>query len=119
MNLKLLAAYLRKEKIQYREASNGQEALERYVEANGNFALVLIDIGMPIMDGLTATRLIRAWEKEHGVKRAQIVTLTALASAASRAEAREAGVDEYVTKPVNFKNLQELLRRRLSGSMEK
>ena len=64
---------------------------------------------MPIMDGMTATRQIRDFEKESNMSRIPIVALTGLASTAARLEAQEAGMDAFLTKPVSFKILRELL----------
>ena len=63
---------------------------------------------MPVMDGMSATRAIREFEKEHGLPRAYVVALTGLASASARLEAWSSGIDHYITKPVNFKALQKL-----------
>jgi len=66
---------------------------------------------MPIMDGMSATRAIREFEREHNLPRAYVIALTGLASATARLEAWSSGVDHYVTKPVNFKALQKLFNK--------
>ena len=66
---------------------------------------------MPVMDGMTATRHIREAEQQEQLPRIPIFALTGLTSAAARNEAHEAGMDEYLIKPVSF----DLLRDMLSG----
>ena len=113
VNLRLLAALLRREETHYHEAINGKEALDRYIASEGAFSLVLMDISMPVMDGVTASRLIRQYESDHSMRRTPIIALTGLASAAARNEAEEAGIDEFLTKPINFEKLRELLDMRM------
>ena len=68
-------------------------------------------MSMPVMDGMTATRAIRQYEQTYNVPRCCIVALTGLASNSARLEAWNAGIDQYMTKPVNFKKLSEILAR--------
>jgi CheY-like chemotaxis protein len=67
---------------------------------------------MPIMDGMTATRKIRHFEKKGGCARVPIIALTGLAFNATRLEAYESGMDHYLTKPVDFKALSEIIDQR-------
>ena len=69
---------------------------------------------MPVMDGMTATRAIREYEQENGLSRCFIIALTGLASTSAQLEAWNAGVDHYMTKPVNFKKLEAVLKEELS-----
>jgi len=78
---------------------NGAEALD-FVMGGEKIDLVFMDIQMPIMDGLEATRRIRAYEKENGLAHLPIVALTANAFDDAVKKAKEAGVDEYLTKPL-------------------
>lgn len=64
---------------------------------------------MPIMDGITSTLHIRAFEKEKRLKRVTIIALTGLASASARLEAEGAGIDIFMSKPVRFVELMEVL----------
>jgi signal transduction histidine kinase/CheY-like chemotaxis protein len=73
------------------------------------FTFVLMDISMPVMDGLEATRRIRSYERANGVRKAIIVALTGLASAEAQREALDAGVDFYLAKPVKFVDLRRLM----------
>ena len=78
---------------------NGREALDAL--AASAFDLVLMDVQMPEMDGLQATRLLRIREKEEGAPRLPVIALTAHAMVGDRERCLEAGADEYVTKPIN------------------
>jgi len=64
---------------------------------------------MPIMDGVTSTTRIRSFEKQHKLSRVPIIALTGLASASARLEAEGAGIDVFMSKPVRFGELIEVL----------
>lgn len=66
------------------------------------------------MDGMTATRLIREFERISDFPRATIVALTGLASTAARLEAQEAGMDDFLIKPISFSMLHDILHTRVS-----
>ena len=86
------------------EASNGEEALEKYRELRPD--IVLMDLSMPVMDGLAATRCIR----RHETTRIPIVALSAhLADPAWRERALRCGCDFCCSKPLDFDALDELL----------
>jgi signal transduction histidine kinase/ActR/RegA family two-component response regulator len=82
---------------------DGQQALDAFVA--GGFDLVLMDMQMPVMDGLTATRAIRAHEAERGLVRTPVLMLTANAMAEHVEAGRAAGADGHVTKPVTLASL--------------
>lgn len=119
INLQLLVMFMRKQKIAYTEAENGQEALDRFKEAflpgpgadgpGRLFDVILMDINMPVMDGMEATKRIREFEDENGIPRTTIIALTGLASAQAQEEALAAGIDVFLPKPVKFARLQKLL----------
>jgi CheY-like chemotaxis protein/HPt (histidine-containing phosphotransfer) domain-containing protein len=87
-------------------AANGQIALDAL--AQRTFDVVLMDMMMPVMDGLEATRHIRARETDRHVP---IVAMTANAMDADRDRCIEAGMDEYLSKPIKAQELQAMLRR--------
>ena len=93
------------------EASDGEQAVKMAVEARPS--LILMDLSLPKLDGLAATRQIR---KKKGLKKIPIVAVSAHDSPESRTEALEAGCNEYVTKPIDFDHLHQLLRRFVSNS---
>ncbi len=90
------------------EASNGREAVAAALRERP--ALILMDVSMPVLDGIGATRLIRETEGIGGVV---IVAFTALHSSESRRRALEAGCDDYVQKPISVTQLSDILERHL------
>jgi CheY-like chemotaxis protein len=82
---------------------NGADAVDAWRAAHWD--LVLMDIQMPVMDGVTATRLIRQAEREAGRPRTPIVALTANALSHQAAEYVAAGMDGLVPKPIEFSQL--------------
>ena len=97
-------------------AEDGRAALTR-MEREA-FDLVLMDVQMPELDGMEATRRFRALEAERGDEgRLPIVALTAHALSGDRERCLEAGMDDYLAKPLQFEALKEMLARHL-GPME-
>lgn len=90
----ILMTYILKKYYQFERAKNGQEAVEK-VEKD-HFDIVLMDIKMPIMDGLEATKAIREFNSE-----VPIVALTANAFDSDRQAAMEAGCNDFLAKPVS------------------
>ncbi|WP_443750798.1 ATP-binding protein [Asticcacaulis solisilvae] len=95
-------------------AADGREALER-IRA-GAYAAVLMDVQMPGINGLEATRLVRALERETGRRRLPIVGMTAHAMTGDRERCLAAGMDDYIAKPFNPEQLETVLRRLLSDA---
>lgn len=91
------------------EASDGEQAVELTVQKRP--ALILMDLSLPKLDGLAATRKIR---QHQSMGKVPILAVSAHDAPESRIEALEAGCDEYVTKPIDFDNLNALLKRFLS-----
>jgi len=89
-------------------AQNGREALEAVQTAT--FDLVLMDVQMPEMDGIEATRRIRAWERPAR-RRTMIAAMTALAMPEDRERCLKAGMDSYVTKPLQIAQLATVLKQ--------
>ena len=96
-------------------ANNGREAIQSLEE--GEFDLVLMDVSMPVMDGLEATRVIREKEKESG-GHITIIAMTAFATKEYRKKCLEAGMDGYVSKPVKPDELHEVMVRFLPWEPE-
>jgi two-component system, cell cycle response regulator DivK len=90
------------------EASNGFEAVEKTVQFHPD--LILMDLALPIMDGATATKLIREIE---GFDKVSIIALTGFGNT-SFEKAIEAGFDDVLVKPLHFENLEPLLNHYLS-----
>jgi two-component system, cell cycle response regulator DivK len=90
------------------EATNGEEGVALAIEERPN--VILMDIGLPVMDGIEATRRIRA---DEATRNLLIVALTAHHETEYRASALAAGCDAYLTKPIDFDWLIDLLGRLL------
>ena len=88
------------------EAVNGRQAVEKAQEERPD--IILMDLSLPMLDGLAATRQIRAYD---GLGKIPIVAVSAHDSADFHAEALAAGCNEYVTKPIDFDQLVQLLSR--------
>ncbi|MBF0368647.1 MAG: PAS domain S-box protein [Magnetococcales bacterium] len=97
-NRLLIQAYFIKTAHQLEMAENGAEALEKFQV--GRYDMVLMDVQMPIMDGITATRKIRQWEKKEGRPHTPVIALTAHALKEISEEALAAGCDYYLAKPI-------------------
>ncbi|KAK1486345.1 hsp90-like protein [Colletotrichum tamarilloi] len=109
LNLKMLATYMTRLGHDYRNARDGQEALDEFRQAPGEYHCILMDISMPVMDGFEATRRIRAIETNDSLSRCLIIALTGLASANAQQEAFASGIDLFLTKPVRLKELSKIL----------
>jgi signal transduction histidine kinase/CheY-like chemotaxis protein/PAS domain-containing protein/HPt (histidine-containing phosphotransfer) domain-containing protein len=108
-NRLLLERYLRGQPVQLRIAVNGQEALDA-IQQGEQFDLILMDIDMPVMDGYTATRKIRAWQQSNGAA-TPIVALSADAMQEAVRASMDAGCVAHVAKPVDRETLLNTIRR--------
>jgi len=106
-NQVLIQSYLKNTIHRVEVADNGQIGVAKF--QNGHYDLILMDMQMPVMDGITATRTIRRWEQEQGLPAVQIIALTALALKEESARIFEAGCNAHLTKPLKRTTLLELL----------
>ncbi|MBU4136576.1 MAG: response regulator [Alphaproteobacteria bacterium] len=107
VNRKVVEMILAQANIDLTSVENGAEALQACRE--GEFDIVLMDMQMPVMDGLTATREIRLHEAAMGLTRTPIVMLTANALAEHIAAAEAAGADRHLAKPFDAGELLRLV----------
>ncbi|HZL08429.1 MAG TPA: response regulator [Prolixibacteraceae bacterium] len=105
-------AALRKTKAKLIWAKNGLDAVEN-VKRNKQVDLILMDINMPKMDGIEATRIIKSLFPEI-----IIVVQTAFILSGEERMCQEAGCDEFITKPIRLKHLLDTINRYLSVSKE-
>jgi PAS domain S-box-containing protein len=108
VNQLLISRLLEKRGHAIKVAGNGRLALESLQEAA--YDLVLMDVQMPEMDGMEATRVLRERESNTG-RHITVVGVTAHAMAGDRERCLEAGMDGYLSKPIRPKELDELLER--------
>ncbi len=101
-------------------AANGLEAVE--MRQNGEYALIFMDVQMPEMDGLTACRQIREYEQRLllenvPVRRVPIVAMTANVMQGDREKCIEAGMDDYLGKPIRIAGVTEMLRKYVNAQI--
>ncbi len=111
-NRQVAEGILKKLGLRSDAAVNGAEALERLSATE--YHLVLMDIQMPGMDGLAATRAIRAGEAGERARTIPIIAMTAHAMRGDREKCLEAGMDDYISKPVSPDRLGELVEKWLT-----
>ncbi len=111
VNQKLIRTMLRAAGVEADVASDGEQAVALF--AAGSYDIVFMDASMPVLDGLEATRRIRAREREQGGRRTPIVALTAHAVKGDRERFLAAGMDDYLPKPIDVEALDRILERRL------
>jgi signal transduction histidine kinase len=107
-NQKLALLQLKKLGLIITLASNGQEAVDAVF--NNHFSLILMDCQMPILDGFEATRRIRQIEKVKG-SHIPIIAMTANAMQGDKEKCLEAGMDDYISKPVKVSELHEKTKK--------
>jgi len=99
--------------LQVEVVENGRQAFEKAI--TGEFQAILMDVQMPVMDGLEATREIRNYERQHG-GHLPIIALTAHAMHGDREKCLQAGMDDYLTKPLEKIELFDALTRYLTNT---
>ena len=99
--------------------NNGKEGLDRYIAEKGNFPAILMDVSMPVMDGYEAARQINKYEQANGLPHTPIIALTGHALKNDRQDCLDAGMDDYLTKPVKQSELLEKLEYYSSGGETK
>lgn len=88
-------------------AKDGSEAVEKFRE--GKFDIVLMDISMPVMDGIEATKAIRSIEVDQNLNPTPVIALTAHAMKGDKDRFLECGIDDYLAKPIKQSDVQKVL----------
>jgi CheY-like chemotaxis protein len=114
VNQTVAAALLQRRGFEVVVAGNGREGAELF--RRGRFDLVLMDIQMPEMDGFESLAAIRAFEEGTG-RRTPVVALTAHALKEDRERCLAAGMDDYLSKPIEASRLYEIIRSVLDGRL--
>jgi CheY-like chemotaxis protein len=116
VNQKLAVAMLEKIGHRVQLAANGEEAFSKWRE--GGFEVILMDVQMPVVDGFEATRRIRKAEENTG-DHIPIIAMTAHAMSGDRERCLKAGMDDYVSKPVTRKAIEQAIARHIPADVPK
>ena len=101
LNLEIARCMLQDAGVKTAEARNGREAVEKFAASEeGAFDAILMDVMMPVMDGMQAARAIRALPRRDAAD-VPIIAMTANAFAEDQSRARDCGMTKYLTKPVD------------------
>ncbi len=111
-NQMFMSLILKKFKLQFEIANDGLEAITAF--ENGSYDLILMDENMPNLNGIEATKRILEIEKEKALTHTPIIALTANALKGDREKFLEAGMDEYLTKPINKEKLAQTFKEFLT-----
>jgi signal transduction histidine kinase/CheY-like chemotaxis protein len=111
VNQRVASALLKRLGFDVDAAVNGEEALVLVKTNHTGYDVVLMDCQMPLMDGYETTRCIREWERSNGQHATPIIALTADALPGTESTCREAGMNDYLSKPVRKENLRKVLSR--------
>jgi CheY-like chemotaxis protein len=110
VNQKVAVLTLKKLGYEVYVVDNGQDVIDAL--ATNNFALILMDCQMPVMDGIETTKMIRRNEIDFGCKkRIPIIAMTANAMQGDKALCLEAGMDDYISKPIQADSLDDVLKK--------
>ncbi|KAI9925765.1 hypothetical protein ASPWEDRAFT_158226 [Aspergillus wentii DTO 134E9] len=120
INTRILVAYIKKLGRDYVVAQNGLEAFEAFKAEPARFGVILMDISMPVMDGIEATQHIRGLEEQHGHKTRSvtIAALTGLGQEEVQQDAMASGMNLFLTKPVKLKTLVPIVQGEEEKSAE-
>ena len=109
LNMEIAEFMLQNEGADVTKAWNGQEAVEVFKKSEpGEFDVILMDIMMPVMNGYEATKMIRSLDREDA-KAIPIIAMTANAFTEDRLRAKEVGMDEHISKPVDVRLLVKVI----------
>ena len=120
VNQKLAKMMLTKGGYKVEVANNGKKAVEKYTTSPEYFDLIFMDVQMPEMDGMEATRAIRKWEEETRKQEDSIpiIALTAHAMKGDREMCLESGMNGYITKPIKRELVFEILEKWVLNNKE-
>ncbi|GMT44802.1 MAG: hypothetical protein IEMM0006_0634 [bacterium] len=110
INRKVITQFLERKEWSVRVVENGKQAVETLRKHPRRFSLVLMDVQMPVMDGFEATRQIRLTEEQHKTH-IPIIAMTAHAMKGDKEKCLAAGMDYYLSKPVNPNELYEIVEK--------
>jgi signal transduction histidine kinase/CheY-like chemotaxis protein len=111
VNQQVISAMLRQLGFDVVLVDNGQKAVDKVLLEADRISVILMDVQMPVLDGYEATRQIRAWETLEGRQALPIVAVTADAFVEDQTRCRDAGMDEFLAKPIKLAALADVLHR--------
>ncbi len=118
LNMEIAEFMLQNEGAEVTKAWNGQETVERFRKSKpGEFDVILMDIMMPTMNGYEAAKLIRSLDRADA-RVIPIIAMTANAFTEDRMRAKEAGMDEHISKPVDVKLLVKVIHKLVENSQK-
>ncbi|RXK02106.1 ATP-binding protein, partial [Halarcobacter bivalviorum] len=115
-NQELISYILDSMNIEYSIQENGLKTLEEY--KNNSYDLILMDINMPILDGVESFKQIRAYEEEKLLKQTPIIALTANAIKGDKERFLNLGMNDYLSKPINTEELKKIFDKYLPKKEE-
>mgnify|MGYP000792613703 CR=1 FL=1 len=111
INMEIAHAILEEEHLNITEAKNGKEAFEIFQNSRlDEYDVIIMDVMMPVMDGLEATKAIRMLEREDA-KKIPIIAMTANAFAEDVQLAKNTGMNEHIAKPLDLSKLNDVLKQ--------
>ncbi len=113
INQKLIVNILKGFGLDVDVADNGREAVDKR-RATKDYDLIFMDIQMPVLDGIEATKIIKDYENDNGLNMVPIIALTANALKGDRERLLQEGLDEYISKPIEMAELLYILHKFLS-----
>lgn len=119
VNQLVIDSILKSAKIKAVLAHNGAEALHESNKLSSSWDIIFMDCEMPVMDGIEATHRIRGMETERGLKMSWVIGVSAHAQADYIQRARNAGMDDYLTKPITRADILAALQRAVINKHEK
>lgn len=105
----LMKLVLRKMEQEVTFATNGQEVLDLLSQPNCSFDMILMDINMPVMDGVSASKALRNGEAGEWGKKIPIAAVTAFGTLSDQSKFKRAGMNYFLSKPVKLDNLREVM----------
>jgi CheY-like chemotaxis protein len=97
--------------VDYKLAINGQDVIDIYKKYHEDFDLILMDINMPILNGIEAFYEIREYEENQSLNPIPVVALTANAIKGDREKFISLGMNDYLSKPINLDELEKILQK--------
>jgi CheY-like chemotaxis protein len=106
---------MKKQGLPHDSAEDGLQALNKYSQNPSRYFLIIMDMNMPVMDGFESTAKIRAYERKNNLRATNIAALTGVTNEEAMNSAYDAGVNKYLTKPIQMKDLTKLVSETWEG----